>query len=752
MAGPALHLLPPGAGDRGSQRCRLGPRALAALGLRPGSPLRVCLPGGAALCAAWPRGDRAEGLLQLDTKCVSPGLLGRPCRGLSLGLGQLQPLSSVRLRRVRVRVVLEAGAPRGEAGAGAWELLREPLRGVYLRPGFVVVEPEPAAWPGLLRLEVRAVEPELGPGSAGLLGPGARLEVEAVLRPEQLRARGLGLGGLEQAASPLREMLSLPLRFPKALGRLGLPCPRGVLLLGPPGVGKSALLRALARELGLPLLEASPAALLGSRPGQSEQRLRRLFGQAQAQARAGPCLLFIDDMETLFPRRAAAGSGPEERLVGQLLTLMDSLEPRTQLLVVAASSRPDALEPALRRPGRFDREITINIPTMLQRQSILEVVTSAMPLRADVDLSWLAEATSGYVGADLTALCREAALRLVRRSSKEPLDKEITFADFREALRSVQPSCLRSSIGLTDFRPVHWDQIGGLSQVKLKLRQSLEWPLMYPEAFVRMGVTPICGILLYGPPGCAKTTLVKAAASSCRFSFLSLSGADLFSPFVGDSEKALAQVFHQARVAAPSILFLDEIDSMLGSRSLGGTKDRSVKERVLSVLLNEMDGIGHPLAKSRGTERKTFLPEGEQSELTKKLEFQEVRNKDVIVVAATNRPDLLDDALLRPGRFDQIIFVPSPDEEARLSILRICTSKTPLDDVSLEELVAATRGFTGADIQNLCKEAALLALQENGLDADAVEHSHFLKSLQNLKPSLTGQQLDFYHNLFSAAR
>ncbi|XP_067874440.1 spermatogenesis-associated protein 5-like protein 1 isoform X1 [Heterodontus francisci] len=751
MARSGLLLLPPDAGDRGSQRCRLGPRALSVLGLRLGSPVRVCLPGGIALCAAWPRGDRAEGFLQLDTKCATPGLVGRPCRGLSLGLGHLHPVSCIKLRRVCVRAVL---AGPGPAPGGSEALLKELLRNVYLCAGFVVTvgRSEPAAWPGLLLLEVATVEPSSG--GVGLLGARSRLEVVEVLSLERFRGLelGLGLGGLEQAASPLREMLKLPLSYPRALGRLGLPCPRGILLLGPPGVGKTALVRAVARELGATVLEASPAAIQGSRPGESEQRLRRLFERARAEAQRRPCLLFIDDMESLFPRRAVSGNRPEDRLVAQLLTLMDGLGTRTRLVVVATSSSPEALEPALRRPGRLDREITVGVPTTLQRQSILEVVTALMPLSTDVDLSWLAEATSGYVGADLTALCREAALQVVRRSSqKDPVDNEITFADFCEALKIVQPSCLRSSIGLTDIRPVQWDQIGGLDQVKLKLRQSIEWPAMYPEAFVRMGVTPTCGILLYGPPGCAKTMLVKAAASSCRCSFLSVSGADLFSPFVGDSEKALAQVFRQARAGAPSVLFLDEIDSMLGSRSLNGTNGRSVEERVLSVLLNEMDGIGQPLAERRGTERKILVCEGEQSEQIKKLEFQEVCNKGVIVVAATNRPDLLDDALLRPGRFDQIIFVPSPDKEARLSILRIYTSKTPLDDVSLEELATETAGFTGADIQNLCKEAALLALQENGLDAAAVKHGHFLSSLQSLKPSLTGQQLDFYHNLFSTS-
>ncbi|XP_067874442.1 spermatogenesis-associated protein 5-like protein 1 isoform X3 [Heterodontus francisci] len=689
MARSGLLLLPPDAGDRGSQRCRLGPRALSVLGLRLGSPVRVCLPGGIALCAAWPRGDRAEGFLQLDTKCATPGLVGRPCRGLSLGLGHLHPVSCIKLRRVCVRAVL---AGPGPAPGGSEALLKELLRNVYLCAGFVVTvgRSEPAAWPGLLLLEVATVEPSSG--GVGLLGARSRLEVVEVLSLERFRGLelGLGLGGLEQAASPLREMLKLPLSYPRALGRLGLPCPRGILLLGPPGVGKTALVRAVARELGATVLEASPAAIQGSRPGESEQRLRRLFERARAEAQRRPCLLFIDDMESLFPRRAVSGNRPEDRLVAQLLTLMDGLGTRTRLVVVATSSSPEALEPALRRPGRLDRE-------------------------------------------------------------KDPVDNEITFADFCEALKIVQPSCLRSSIGLTDIRPVQWDQIGGLDQVKLKLRQSIEWPAMYPEAFVRMGVTPTCGILLYGPPGCAKTMLVKAAASSCRCSFLSVSGADLFSPFVGDSEKALAQVFRQARAGAPSVLFLDEIDSMLGSRSLNGTNGRSVEERVLSVLLNEMDGIGQPLAERRGTERKILVCEGEQSEQIKKLEFQEVCNKGVIVVAATNRPDLLDDALLRPGRFDQIIFVPSPDKEARLSILRIYTSKTPLDDVSLEELATETAGFTGADIQNLCKEAALLALQENGLDAAAVKHGHFLSSLQSLKPSLTGQQLDFYHNLFSTS-
>ncbi|XP_069767454.1 ATPase family gene 2 protein homolog B isoform X1 [Narcine bancroftii] len=750
MEAPGLRLLPAEPRDRGSQRCRLGPRALAALGVRLGGPLRVCVADGVALCTAWPRADRADGFLQLDAKCVSPGFPAAVPRGLSLGLGQLQPVGCSRARRVGVRAVVSEGAgdPRTQP-----QLLRGLLKGVYLSAGLVVrlAGPEASACAGgLLQLEVCWLDPPTA--GAALLTAGAEVEVAEVLSPERYRAEARGSAealepGSKPALASLREALAWPLLYPKASARLGLRCPGGVLLFGPPGVGKTWLLRRLALELGASVIEVSASALLGPRPGDSERRLRRLFGRAGAERR--PCLLFIDQLDAVFPRRAARGRGAEHRLLAQLLGLLDSPERRTFALV-GATDRPEALDPALRRPGRFDREITIGVPTLLQRQSILEAVTARMPLSADVNVSWLAEATSGYVGADLRALCCEAALQVIRRSSQDSIRQWISMTDFQEALKVVYPSSLRSSIGLTDFRPVHWDQIGGLDQVKLKIRQSIEWPLKFPEAFVRMGVRPSRGILLYGPPGCAKTTLVKAIASSCRCSLLSVSGAELFSPFVGDSEKALAKVFRQARAVSPSILFLDEIDSIVGSRSSDPTNGHRVQERVLSVLLNEMDGIGHPLSERRGTGNSTLCKGDQSKEQARKLEFQEICNKEVIVIAATNRPDLLDDALLRPGRFDQIIFVPPPGEETRLSILKICTSKTPLDGVCLRELGAETAGFTGADLQNLCKEAALLALQETGLDAAAVKHSHFTATLHSFKPSLTDEHLAFYHNLFSA--
>ncbi|RXM91128.1 Spermatogenesis-associated protein 5-like protein 1 [Acipenser ruthenus] len=345
------------------------------------------------------------------------------------------------------------------------------------------------------------------------------------------------------------------------------------------------------------------------------------------------------------------------------------------------------------------------------------MLSTQMPLCSDVDVASLAEMTTGYVGADLTALCREAALQAILHTSQDAGSHLIRMSNFLEALKKVHPSCLRSSIGQTDFRPVAWEHIGGLEDVKLKLKQSIEWPMKFPEAFIRLGLSRPKGVLLYGPPGCAKTTLVKAAATSCHCSFLSVSGADLFSPYVGDSEKTLAQVFQQARACAPSVLFLDEIDSILGSRA-DSKASRGVQDRVLSVILNELDGIGLKVTERRGPASKKCLQEGlpEQQECDRQLDYQEVCNKDVLVVAATNRPDLLDDALLRPGRFDKIVYVPPPDQEARLAILKICTEKMPLDsDVSLEDVAEKTSFFSGADLENLCKEWKRYLLMNSAL-------------------------------------
>ncbi|XP_004386367.1 ATPase family gene 2 protein homolog B [Trichechus manatus latirostris] len=391
--------------------------------------------------------------------------------------------------------------------------------------------------------------------------------------------------------------------------------------------------------------------------------------------------------------------------------------------------------------------VIIGTPTLKQRKAILQVITSKMPVSSLVDLGRLAEMTVGYVGADLTALCREAALRALLRSDQNQDSSVIDETDFLEAFKKIQPSSFRSVIGLMDIKPVGWEQIGGLDDVKLKLKQSVEWPLKFPREFVRMGLKHPKGVLLYGPPGCAKTTLVRALATSCHCSFVSVSGADLFSPFVGDSEKVLSQVFRQARANTPAIVFLDEIDSILGSRSVSQT-GCDVHERVLSVLLNELDGVGLKTIERRGnkSDRQGKYQELEKSE---EVEFQEVFNGNVMIIAATNRPDVLDDALLRPGRLDKIIYIPPPDPKGRLSILEVCTKNMPVGpDVSLENLAAETRFFSGADLRNLCREAALLALQENGLEATTVKQEHFLKSLKTVKPSLSHKDLTLCENLF----
>ncbi|XP_021263613.1 spermatogenesis-associated protein 5-like protein 1 isoform X1 [Numida meleagris] len=743
-----LKLLPPDPGDEGTQRCRLGPAALSSLGVRLGAPLRISLPAGCCLCTAWPRPDLADGYVQADPSC-STGLTAAALRGLTLSPGRLQPLSSCRLRGAAVRVVLRGGAPR--RAAGLREAVRELLRNVYVSPHYVVTVGPNVRAP-VVHIEILSVDPVTE--EAGLITPQTSVTVKEVITLEWYRrltedAAKIPVAGLDDVEESLKEMVDLPFRFPKTFKKLGLSVPNGVLLVGPPGVGKTLLVKAVAREVGAYLLCISGPALYGSRPGESEESLRSVFGKGREMSREGPTILFIDEIDALCPKRGSSGSAPEDRLVAQLLTLLDGVGREDKMVVVAATNRPDALDPALRRPGRFDREVIIGTPTLMQRRSILQMLTCSMPISTDVDLVKLAEMTTGYVGADLTALCREAAMQAVFHSSLDSAEVVITMADFQEAFRKIQPSSFRSAIGLKECKPVTWEQIGGLEDVKLKLKQSIEWPMKFPQAFARMGLSRPKGVLLYGPSGCAKTTLVRAVATSCHCSFLSVSGAELFSPYVGDSEKILSQVFRQARASSPAIIFLDEIDSILGSRSHGKT-GHGVSERVLSVLLNELDGVGLKVTERRGNKLQLEGQCEELSDEERQLEFQETLSRDLMVVAATNRPDMLDDALLRPGRLDRVIYIPPPDLKGRLSILKICTEKIPLDtDVSLQDLAALTDFFSGADIENLCKEAALLALQENGLEATTVKHEHFVKSLETVRPSLSTKDLEFYEKTYS---
>ncbi|MBR0341291.1 MAG: CDC48 family AAA ATPase [Oscillospiraceae bacterium] len=515
------------------------------------------------------------------------------------------------------------------------------------------------------------------------------------------------IGGLKEEVKKVREMIEIPLKRPELFEKLGIAPPKGVLMHGPPGTGKTLLAKAVASESDAHFIAINGPEIMSKYVGGSEENLREYFEEAEENS---PSIIFIDELDAIAPKREETNGEVERRTVAQLLTLMDGLKSRGQVVVIGATNRPDSLDPALRRPGRFDREIEIGVPDTEERKEVLEIHTRSMPLAEDVDLDKIAATTHGFVGADLESLCKEAAMRVVRRilpeiQNDEEIPKEVmekivvTGDDFKNAQKEIQPSALREV--LVQIPDIKWDDIGGLEDVKQELKEAIEWPLKHPETFQRLGIRPPKGTLLFGIPGTGKTLLAKAVASESEANFISVKGPELLSKWVGESEKGVREVFRKAKQAAPTVIFFDEIDAIAGARS-GNDTDSGVTKRVVNQLLTEMDGL-------------------------EELE-------DVAIIAATNRPDILDAGLMRPGRFDRHIQVKEPDEEARLAIFEVHTKDMPLSkDVDLKKLAKQTDGYVGADIESVCREAAMLTLREN-LEATEIPNKYFKQAIEKVKP------------------
>ncbi|MEK6926630.1 MAG: CDC48 family AAA ATPase [Nanoarchaeota archaeon] len=529
------------------------------------------------------------------------------------------------------------------------------------------------------------------------------------------------IGGLEEEIKKIREMVEIPMKHPEIFEKLGIEPPKGVLLHGPPGTGKTLLAKAVANETDANFILLNGPEVMSKFYGESEKKIRDIFEEAEKTA---PAIIFIDEIDAIAPKREEVSGEVERRVVSQILTMMDGLKGRGKVIVIGATNRVNSLDPALRRPGRFDREISINVPGKKGRRTILGIHTRGMPLDKNVNLDELASITHGFVGADLEALTKEAAMNVLRKFlpklkldgeeqiPQEVLEQLIVYQeDFVEALKVVRPSAMREV--LVETPNISWNDVGGLDNVRQELQEAIEWPLKFPEIFTRMGIRPPRGILLYGPPGTGKTLLAKAVAKEAEANFIQVKGPSLLSMWVGKSEEGMRKVFERARQVAPCIIFFDEIDSLAGKRGIdNGTK---VTERVLNQMLAEMDGLEDM--------------------------------KDILVIGATNRPDMLDPAVLRPGRFDKILLVNAPNEAGRLKILEIHTKKMPLaKSVSLKDIAKKTDGFTGADLEALTREAAMIALRESK-ETEKVNGTHFEEAMKKVKPSVSKGMIEVYKKI-----
>ncbi|MGE5537550.1 MAG: CDC48 family AAA ATPase [Gemmatimonas sp.] len=723
------------ADESGHGIARIGNNVFGTLGIRPGEAIEIVGKRHTAAIAfpAYPE-DEGLQLIRLDG-------LERINAGVSSG-------DHVEVQRAEAkpatRIVL-APAQKNLRLQGSGQALRRTFTGRALMAGDIVSTSVHQRTRGESRLppelrqmfdlpayglqEIRLAVVSTSPRGIVIVTDETEIELRPQYEEPKEARRGDvtydDIGGVGSTVDQVREMVELPLRHPELFQRLGIDPPKGVLLYGPPGTGKTLLARAVANEAEASFFHIAGPEIMGAHVGESEQRLRDVFQEARQNA---PSIVFIDEIDSIAPKRENVTGEVERRIVAQLLTLMDGLEPRQNIVVIAATNRIDAIDEALRRPGRFDREIVIGVPDQAGRREILAIHTRGMPLGDGVDLDGIARTTYGFVGADLSALAREAAMDAVRRvlpqiNLREGIPQKVIdelkveAADFRNAMKRIQPSALREI--MIQVPDVTWEDVGGLGDVRQRLREGIELPLKNPEAFRRLGIRPAKGFLLFGPPGTGKTLMAKAVAREAEANFVATKSSDLLSKWYGESEQQVSRLFARARQVAPTVIFIDEIDSLVPARG-GGLGEPAVTERVVNTILAEMDGL------------------------------EELQG--VVVIGATNRPNLVDPALLRPGRFDELVYVPVPDLAARRHILGIQTREMPLaGNVDLDAIAARTERYTGADLSDVVRRAGLLALRES-LTADTVTPAHFERALKETRPSVTPEMEREYEQMLHSLK
>ena len=704
--------------DSGRGIARLDPDTLLHLKLSPGDIIEI--EGGDTTAAKVWRADRQD--WNTDTVRID----GFTRQNADVGIGERVEIRKAEERKADTLVLAppeEASVQFGSDAAGMVkrQILKRPVVGRDIVPVMSSTNHPFMRSPGQA-IPLIAVETE--PDGVALVTEDTEVELrEEPISGFEKTGGGItyeDIGGLDGEIQRVREMVELPMKHPQIFQKLGIEPPQGVLLHGPPGTGKTLLAKAVANETSASFFSIAGPEIISKYYGESEQQLREIFEDATEES---PAIIFIDELDSIAPKREDVTGEVERRVVAQLLTMMDGLESRGQVIVIAATNRVDSVDPALRRPGRFDREIEIGVPDERGREEILRIHTRGMPLSDDVNLANLADETHGFVGADIESLTKESAMKALRRYLPEiDLDREevppslidrmiIKRDDFDGALSEVSPSAMREV--LVELPKITWDDVGGLDDAKGEVKESVEWPLSNPDRFTRLGIEPPSGVLLYGPPGTGKTLMAKAVANETNANFISVRGPQLLSKWVGESEKAIRQTFRKARQVSPTVIFFDELDSLAPSR--GGEVGSNVSERVVNQLLTELDGL------------------------------EDMKN--VMVIGATNRPDMIDPALIRSGRFDRLVMVGQPGVEGRERILGIHTDDTPLAaDVSLREMAEITNGYVGSDLESIAREAAIHALRDD-TEAETVEMRHFRSALDSVRPTITDDILDYYDRM-----